>query len=175
MFIFYIIISFIILIYYILVKYLQFKEYRILNFQHLDTRFPSQFKFGISTSAYQYEGGVPNTDFKNWELKNNWINKYNNDVEKTDIYNNEHWSTPDGWDMFDEDLENLKELGVKSFRFTLEWARIQPERPLDTANFESYYDMDAMNRYIDRCKKLKEAGIDIVLSLVHYTLPRMVI
>ena len=50
------------------------------------------------------------------------------------------------YEMLDQDIELLKELGIKAFRFSIEWSRIEPT--------EGNYDTDAINHYVEKDKKI---------------------
>jgi hypothetical protein len=58
----------------------------------------------------------------------------------------------------------LKSLGVSAYRFSLERSIIEPKK--DT------YDLKAIQKYIDLCKKLKEANIEPWLTLNHFVQPK---
>jgi beta-glucosidase len=75
------------------------------------------FFWGVSTSAFQIEGHIEN-DFTEWEKAGKFKK---NDLDP--IYDNgaNHWL------KWKEDFDFLKILGVNAYRFSLEWARVQPE------------------------------------------------
>ena len=52
---------------------------------------------------------------------------------------------------------------MNSFRFSVEWSRIEPE--------EGTWNAEAIQHYKDYVKALKKRGIEPVLTLFHYTLP----
>lgn len=63
----------------------------------------------------------------------------------------------------DEDLGLLRDLGVNAYRFSLEWSRIVP-RPGE-------WDESAMERYRRMAAGLREAGVEPVVTLHHFTNP----
>lgn len=77
-------------------------------------RFPKNFYWGTATSAHQVEGDNFNSDWWEWEQKGNIANK--------DISG----KACDFWNRYKEDLKLAKKLGQNAFRFSIEWARIQP-------------------------------------------------
>lgn len=68
--------------------------------------------------------------------------------------------------QFREDIALMKELGFKAYRFSIVWSRIHPtgEEPEPNAEGLAYY--DAM---VD---ELLAAGIEPVVSLVHFDMPQ---
>jgi beta-glucosidase len=103
------------------------------------------FLWGVATSAFQLEGS-PYADWAGWDA----ILK-----ERPDITN--HYA------MFREDLSLLKELGVNSYRFSVEWSRIQPEEGrCDTAVIEHYREIIGI---------LKGYSIEPMVTLHHFTHP----
>lgn len=67
------------------------------------------------------------------------------------------------WSRFDKDVRALRRLGVSHFRFSVEWARIEP-RPGEINEA-------ALRRYADMARKLQAAGIEPVVTLWHLTFP----
>jgi len=116
-----------------------------------------KFWWGVSSSAFQTEDrgekpGSPN-DFKtDWDL----FAEAGRVPPKGD--------TADySWTHFDKDLEALKKLGVNHYRFSIEWARVEPE--------PGRYNEAAIRRYVDMARKLKANGIEPIVTLWHFTFP----
>jgi beta-glucosidase len=65
--------------------------------------------------------------------------------------------------MYKEDVAILKTLGHKVFRFSLEWARIEPS--------EGEFSAEAIEHYLDVMRELKANEIKVFLTLVHFTVP----
>ncbi len=123
-------------------------------------RFPDGFLFGTGSSAFQIEGS-PYADGKG---ENTWDYSVRNYPEK--FYNNaktepaSHFYT-----HYKEDIEEMRRQGLKSFRFSISWARIMPEgrgrvNPLGIAFY---------NDVIDR---LIAAGIEPFVDIFHWDLPQ---
>ena len=91
------------------------------------------FLWGASTAAFQVEGGIENND---------WYHFINTPSIKDRVANLarlgdttlrlepagravDHWNL----DVLEEDLDRARLLGLNAYRFSLEWARIQPDRP----------------------------------------------
>jgi beta-glucosidase len=62
-----------------------------------------------------------------------------------------------------EDFKLLKSLGLNSFRFSVEWGRIEP-----TPGSYSQDEIDFLKKYV---ASMKEAGLEPVMSLWHWTMP----
>lgn len=107
--------------------------------------FPSDFLWGIATSAFQLEGSL-NADWASWDKTLN---------EKPDVTNH--------YDLYKEDLRLLKDLGANSYRFSLEWSRIQPE--------EDVWDYDAIAHYQEIINILLKNNIEPMVTIHHFTHP----
>lgn len=106
-----------------------------------------EFYFGVGTASHQNEGNNKN-NWSDWEDKNN--------LEKSGLACNQ-------WENFDVDLENMKYLGINSYRFSLEWSRIFPS--------ENEIDYGALEKYKDWCNKLVSNNITPFITLHHFTRP----
>ena len=114
-------------------------------------QFPDDFLFGAATSAYQLEGGIEN-DWSAWER-----------AGKLKDPNARCGAAVDHWNRFDEDLALLTGLGLKGFRFSLEWARLEPE--------PGRFDDVAAARYRKNLEAMRAAGVTPVVTLHHFTHP----
>jgi len=114
------------------------------------------FAWGISTSSLQYEDRAVETGSReyferDWDLM----------VQKKEApsIGNALYS----WSHFDEDLKALKKIGVNAYRFSIEWARIEPQ--------PGEYNQEAIHHYVEMARKLKESGIEPYVCLWHFTFP----
>ncbi|MFV0337042.1 MAG: glycoside hydrolase family 1 protein [Chthoniobacterales bacterium] len=114
------------------------------------------FMWGVSVSSYQYE----NPDVRKGEA----------DYFETDWdYFVEEGKAPrkgnalDSWTHFDKDLAALKKIGAKFYRFNVSWARVEP-RP-------GVFNETAIRGYVRMARQLKEAGIEPIVCLWHFTFP----
>jgi beta-glucosidase len=115
-----------------------------------------KFAWGISTSSYQYEDPAVVQGEKDY-FTTDW-----------DIFIDEKKAPPKGnalysWTHFDKDLEALKKIGVTHYRFSIEWARVEPQ--------PGVFNEEAIRGYATMARKLKEAGIEPVVCLWHFTFP----
>ncbi len=69
----------------------------------------------------------------------------------------------DGYTMAEQDIQLLVDLGVDSYRFGVEWARIEPQRDV--------IDMDALDHYDAVVDALVEAGIRPMITVHHFSNP----
>ncbi len=112
-----------------------------------------RFMWGVSTSAFQIEGDIEN-DIINWERLGRFQNgngspKYGRCTEH--------------WQRWQQDFQLLKELNVNSYRFSVEWARIEPTR--------GKFDQSALDQYSRMVDRLLELEITPMLTLHHFTHP----
>src|SRR5947207_265521 len=115
-------------------------------------RFPDGFLFGASISAYQTEGGNTNTDWWWWEH-----------IEATPT-REPSGDACDFYHRYREDVAMLAGFGLNSFRFGLEWARIEPaEGEFSRAELAHY------RRILDACH---EHGVVPVVTFHHFTVPK---
>lgn len=120
--------------------------------------FPKSFIWGVATSSYQIEGAW-NEDGKGpsiWDDFSHTPGKINRN-ENGDI-------ACDHYHRLDEDIELIKNLGVKSYRFSTAWPRIMP----DGTGKINQSGLDFYGRLVD---SLLEAGIKPCVTLYHWDLP----
>ncbi|CAN5150939.1 family 1 glycosylhydrolase [soil metagenome] len=115
-------------------------------------QFPEGFLWGAATAAHQIEGNNVNS---NW-----WVHE--NEPGTTIV--EPSGDAADSYHRYREDIRLLAELGLNSYRFSIEWARIEPERGmLSRASVDHY------RRMVDACH---EFGIEPIVTLMHFTVPR---
>ena len=81
--------------------------------------FPPTFFWGTATAAHQVEGNCTN----NWSQFENGI-KSNGEPNIKD--NQKSGIACDHWHRYKEDIQLIKDLGVKYYRFSVEWSKIEP-------------------------------------------------
>ena len=116
----------------------------------------AHFAWGISTSSLQYENKAEKPGEKNYYVRD-WDLLVQQ--KKAPVVGNALFS----WSDFDKDLAALKKIGVTHYRFSIEWARVEPQ--------PGRYNEEAVQGYVRMCRKLKEAGIEPVVTLWHFTFP----
>jgi beta-glucosidase len=109
------------------------------------------FQWGVSTSAYQTEGGSNNTDL--WLLEH----------FKDSIFRDKSGDACDHYHRLKDDIQLIASLGFNSYRFSVEWARIEPEEgEFSNAQLAHYY------RVAEACRA---AGLAPHVTLHHFTSP----
>jgi beta-glucosidase/6-phospho-beta-glucosidase/beta-galactosidase len=125
-----------------------------------ELRLPPDFRFGVSTSGYQTEGGY-NGDA---QPRNNWF-----DWERAGRIEPSGVAT-DSWGRFADDLSAIAAMGCDTYNFSVEWARIQPST--DGANAQPPFDSAAIDRYAEMVICARSRGIEPIVTLHHFTHPR---
>lgn len=121
--------------------------------------FPKGFLLGTATASYQIEGAY-NEDGKSENIWDRYTHEKNGRV-----FENQNGDVAiDTYHRLEEDLDHLKELGCKVYRFSLSWSRIIPNgtgdvNPLGIAFY---------NRVIDG---LIARGIVPAATIYHWDLP----
>ncbi len=116
-----------------------------------DAIFPHQFSWGTATAAYQIEGGGTNTDW--WRFEH----------EEGTIAAEPCGDACDSWHRYEEDLDIVASLGLNAYRFSIEWARVEPSRGVIDEEALAHY-----GRVLDACRA---RGVAPVVTLHHFTLP----
>jgi beta-glucosidase len=107
--------------------------------------------WGTATSAYQTEGGGANTDW--------WRFEHAEGTTTTE----QSGDACDSWHRYEEDLDLVQTLGLNAYRFSIEWARIEPEH----GKFSS----EALAHYRTMIESCRRRSILAVVTLHHFTLP----
>ncbi|MFE9249177.1 glycoside hydrolase family 1 protein [Streptomyces sp. NPDC007088] len=113
---------------------------------------PEGFLMGASTSAHQIEGNNHASDW--WALEHRpgtFVTEPSGDAA-------------DSWHRWPEDMDLLSELGFNAYRFSIEWARIEPE--------PGRVSRAALLHYRDMVRGALERGLQPVVTLHHFTSPR---
>ena len=74
-----------------------------------------------------------------------------------------------------EDIERARFLGMNCYRFSLEWSRLQPDKPNPTDATTGQLEPSAAQYYDGVIKLLKDYGMEPVVTLNHLTLPLWVL
>ena len=114
--------------------------------------FPKGFLWGAATAAHQVEGNNTNSDL--WVLEN---------VQPT-LFVEPSGDGCDHYRRYGHDIELLANLGLNTYRFSIEWARIEPEQ----GSF-SIGELDHYRRMVAACL---ENNVTPMVTLYHFSSPR---
>lgn len=114
-------------------------------------RFPTGFRWGAATAAYQTEGNNVNSDI--WLLEGMQPTTY---VERSG-------DAANSFDLWPVDLDLVKGMGLNTYRFSLEWSRIEPEPGLFSIAMLDHY-----KAMIEGCHA---RGIAPFVTFNHFTTP----
>ena len=114
--------------------------------------FPEGFLWGTATAAHQVEGNNVNSDF--WVLEH---------IPGT-IVSEPSGDACDHYHRYREDIKLLAELGFTSYRFSIEWARVEPE--------DGMFSPAVITHYRDMLEACHEYGLTPMVTLHHFTSPR---
>ena len=121
-------------------------------------KFTSNFLFGTATSSYQVEGAVKEDGRTSsiWDTFSKTPGK---------IYMGDTGDVAcDHYHRYKEDIEIMKEIGVKAYRFSIAWPRIFPE--------EGKYNPKGMDFYKRLVDELLKRDIMPVATIYHWDLPQ---
>lgn len=113
-----------------------------------DKKFPDGFYWGAATASYQVEGGIENNDWSKGAVEGR--------VPPCGAAC-EHYT------RYEQDFDIALELGHTAHRFSVEWARIEPE--------EGKFNQEAIEHYREVLKALHSRHIKPYVTLWHFTLP----
>jgi len=69
----------------------------------------------------------------------------------------------DFWNRFEEDVQLAAGLGCTMFRFSVSWARVEPE--------PGVFNQEALDHYRDLASAVRGAGMEPMVTLLHYVWP----
>ena len=125
----------------------------LLAFVAKADQFPADFQWCVATSAHQIEGYNEHSDWWDWEHQPGRI--HGGEVSG---------AATDHWNRLEQDSQLIKDLGVHMYRFSVEWAKIEPK--------EGQFDTEAINHYKEEIRILKSKGITPMVTLHHFTHPK---
>jgi len=113
------------------------------------------FLWGAATAAHQVEGNNTNSDY--------WV------MEQIPggLFKEPSGDACDHYHRYREDIKLLADLGLNSYRFSIEWARIEPE--------EGVFSAEEIAHYRDMLLVCHEYGLTPIVTLHHFSSPRWLI
>lgn len=120
-------------------------------------KFGREFMWGSATASHQIEGHCTN---------NNWY-QFESAVDawgKQRILNGQKAGICcDSWNLYKQDTQLMKELSLNSYRFSVEWSKIEPQ--------QGVFDENALDHYEQVVDDLLANGIEPMITLHHFTNP----
>ena len=120
--------------------------------------FPKDFLFGAASSACQIESGAT----AGGKGMTNYDYYFQQDPQI--MHGGDPDNSADFYYLYRKDILDMKELGLKSFRFSISWSRIFPNGPEEVCQA-------GLDYYSDMLDALNEAGIEPFFDLYHCDLP----
>ena len=117
--------------------------------------FPKGFLWGTATAAHQVEGNNVNSDV--------WLMEH---VPGTSFVE-PSGDACDHYHRYREDIALLAELGFSAYRFSIEWARVEPE--------PGAFSFAVLEHYRDMLRACHEHRITPIVTFHHFSSPRWLI
>lgn len=145
--------------------------------------FPDNFLWGGAIAANQAEGAwneggkglsVPDVDWHNPHLVRGGKRDADSEMTSTRLNEllaiSEDWQFPkrsgiDFYHTYKDDLALMKQLGLKAFRTSINWARIYPNGDDEQPNEEG------LQFYDELIDTIVASGMEPIITLFHYELP----
>lgn len=118
-------------------------------------KFEKGFLIGTSTAAHQVEGNNIHSDC--WVMEN---------IPHT-IYADRSADAVDHYNRYEEDIRLMAAAGFNAYRFSIEWARIEPQ--------EGVFDAGEVEHYRKVIICCKENGLEPMIVLHHFSSPAWLI
>jgi beta-glucosidase len=114
--------------------------------------FPKGFLWGAATSGHQIEGNNVNSDI--------WLVEH----VKPTFFAEPSGDAANSFELWPRDLDLVKALGLNSYRFGIEWARIEPE--------PGQFSLAMLDHYKAILAGMKARGLTSMVTFSHWTVPR---
>ena len=114
--------------------------------------FPDKFLWGCATAGHQVEGNNTSSDL--------WLMEH----LPESIFKEPSGDACDHYHLYPQDISMLADLGFNTYRFSLEWARIEPEE-----GFFSHAELEHYRRMLAACH---EHHLTPLLTYSHFSIPR---
>jgi len=121
--------------------------------------FPKDFVWGAATASYQIEGAVT----QDGRGESIW-DRFSHTPGK--VLNGDTGDVAcDHYNRYKEDVQLMKELGLKGYRFSIAWPRIYPQG-------KGQVNQKGIDFYDSLVDELLKAGIEPAITLYHWDLPQ---
>ena len=118
-------------------------------------KLPENFLIGAATAAHQVEGNTIHSDL--WAMEHM---KHTSFIEPS-------LDAVDHYNRYEKDIKLMADAGLNAYRFSIEWARIEPE--------EGHFDSEAVDHYKAVIACCKKYGIEPFVTLHHFSSPKWLI
>lgn len=118
-------------------------------------KLPENFLIGAATAAHQVEGNNIHSDL--WAMEHM---KHTSFIEPS-------LDAVDHYNRYQKDIKLMADAGLNAYRFSIEWARIEPE--------EGHFDSEAVDHYKAVIACCKKYGIEPFVTLHHFSSPKWLI
>ena len=117
--------------------------------------FPKGILIGAATAAHQVEGNNIHSDY--WAMEH---------MEFTS-FNEPSGDACDHYNRYEEDIKLLAGAGLNAYRFSIEWARIEPQ--------SGVFDESEIKHYRKVLECCRENGVEPIVTMLHFTSPKWLI
>lgn len=114
-------------------------------------KFPKGFFIGAATAAHQVEGNNVSSDY--------WAQEH----MPHSSFAEPSGDACDHYNRYEEDIRLMAQAGLNAYRFSIEWARIEPE--------EGKFDQNEVEHYRRVIACCKANGIEPIVTLHHFSSP----
>lgn len=118
-------------------------------------KFSKEFLLGAATAAHQVEGNNIHSDF--WAMEQ----------MKNSSFIEPSLDAVDHYNRFKEDIDLIEKAGLNAYRFSIEWARIEPQK--------GEFDENEISHYRDMIEYCIKKGIEPIVTLHHFSSPKWLI
>ena len=118
----------------------------------LDGAFPSGFLWGAATAGHQVEGNNVASDL--WMLEHT----------TPTVFPEPSGDAVNSFELWPVDLDLVRSIGLNTYRFSLEWARIEPEPGM--------FSLAMLDHYKAVIAGCRERGLMPMVTFNHFTAPR---
>ncbi len=118
-------------------------------------KYPKGFMLGAATAAHQVEGNNIHSDY--------WVQEQ----IPHSVFVEPSLDAVDHYNHYEEDIRLLAEAGLNTYRFSIEWARIQPEPDV--------WDEKEVQHYRDVLECCERYHVRPIVTMMHFSSPKWLI
>lgn len=118
-------------------------------------KFLKGFFIGAATAAHQVEGNNVYSDY--WAMEH----------METSSFNEPSGQAVDHYNRYEEDIALMAKAGLNAYRFSIEWARVEPQPGVYAES-----EIDHYRKVIDCCRA---NGVEPIATMMHFTSPKWLI